>query len=171
MTALRRLSACFALLLVAACSQGTSDLKTFVAEVRSRPSAPIEPIPQIESYTPYTYRASARREPFTAPIDTRETVARSTSDLRPNIDRPMGPLEAFPLDALRMVGTISANGVDYALIQAPDGVIYRVTRDDHLGQNYGEIVTVSDNGVALVEIVPDGMGGYMKRSASIALSS
>lgn len=164
----RRLALGLAVLLLAACGQDRSDLKQFVAEVRARPSAPIEPIPEIQSYTPYTYHARDRREPFTATVDTRETVARSTSDLRPDIDRPLDPLEAFPLDALRMVGTITAGGARYALIQAPDGVIYRVTRNAHLGQNYGEIVAVSNTGVEIVEIVPDGIGGYMKRSASIA---
>lgn len=168
MSAWRTLILGAAVLLLAACGQGKSDLEQFVAEVRGRPAPPIEPIPEIRPYKPYTYRARNRREPFTSTVDTRETVARSTSDLKPDINRSMDPLEAFPLDALAMVGTITVGGVRYALIQAPDGVVYRVARGIHLGQNYGEIVAVSDNGVEIVEIVPDGMGGYMKRSASIA---
>ena len=79
-------------------------------------------------------------------------------------------LEAFPLDALRLVGTISSAGVTYALIQAPDGVVYRVTHGAHLGQNYGEIDGISENGVLLTEIVPDGLGGYIRRPATIAPS-
>ncbi len=157
-------------LLASGCGQDRSDLEAFAAKVRSRPSAPIEPIPEIKSYTPYTYRAQDRREPFTPTIDTREAVAQSTSDLRPDMTRALEPLEAFPLDGLRMVGTITARGVPYALLHAPDGVIYRVTRGNHLGQNYGEIVAVTDTGLEITEIVPDGMGGYRKRSASIAPS-
>ncbi len=170
MNAPRRLLLCALALLASGCGQDTSDLEAFATEVRSRPTATIEPIPEIRSYTPYTYRAQDRREPFAPTVDTREAVAQSTSDLRPDTNRSLEPLEAFPLDALRMVGTITAQGVPHALIHAPDGVVYRLTRGNHLGQNYGEIVAVTDTGVEITEIVPDGMGGYRKRSASIAPS-
>lgn len=153
-------------LLVAGCGADNSDLQSFVAEVKARPAAPIEPIPEIAPYTPYTYRAEDRRAPFTPTAPRREVT--SNSDLAPDPNRPRDPLEAFPLDALRLVGTISRAGVTYALIQAPDNVIHRLHRGDHLGQNYGEIDGISENGVLLTEIVPDGLGGYIRRPATIA---
>src|SRR5699024_3723492 len=86
--------------LVAGCNDNKDSLQQFVAEVRSRPSPSIEPIPEVRNYTPYTYEAGERRPPFTPVVETRETQARSTSDLRPNLDRQLDPLEAFPLDSL-----------------------------------------------------------------------
>ncbi|MAS10086.1 pilus assembly protein PilP [Salinisphaera sp.] len=153
-------------LLAAGCGADNSDLQDFVAQVKARPAAPIEPIPEIAPYTPYTYRADDRRAPFT-PTAPRRDVS-SNSDLAPDPDRAREPLEAFPLDSLRLVGTIARSGVTYALIQAPDGVIHRLRPGNHIGQNYGRIDGISENGVLLTEIVPDGLGGYIRRPATIA---
>lgn len=153
-------------LLAAGCGQDKTDLADFVAQVKARPAAPIEPIPEIAPYTPYTYRADDRRTPFTPTTPRREVT--SNSDIAPDSNRARDPLEAFPLDALRMVGTISRAGVTYGLIQAPDNVIHRVRPGDHLGQNDGQIDAVSESGVVLTEIVADGLGGYTRRPATIA---
>ena len=72
--------------------------------------------------------------------------------------------------ALRMLGVIQANGKTYALIKAPDNIVHRVTRGDHLGQNYGAITKVDDTEIKLTEIIPDGFGGWMQRFASLALA-
>lgn len=155
-------------LLAAGCGGDKADLHRYVAHIESRPAASIEPIPEIAPYTPFTYRADDRRPPFTPTTPERDT--RSNSGVAPDSNRPREPLESFPLDALRMVGTIARAGTTYALIQAPDNVIHRVHRGTHLGQNYGEIDAISDSGVVLTEIVPDGTGGYTKRPSTIAPS-
>lgn len=159
-----------AAVLLAGCSDNKASLEQFVAGVRSQPSPPIEPIPEIRNYTPYTYAAGERRPPFTAVVETRETQATSTSDLRPDPDRPLGPLEAFPLDSLKMVGTMTIDGVRYALLHAPDDVVYRVSAGGHAGKDYGEITAITADVVMLAEIVPDGLGGFMRRPTSIPLS-
>jgi len=166
MRAFRLATALGLCLLATACSSDKSDLQHYVAQIKARPAAAIEPIPQIAPYTPYTYRANEQRAPFTPNIPDRKV--QTSNGLTPDVDRPREPLEAYPLDALRMVGTISRAGTTYALIQAPDNVIHRVHRGNHLGQNYGEIDAVSDSGVILTEIVPDGASGYVKRPATIA---
>ncbi len=169
MRAYKRVGAIAGLCLVlAGCGGDDRDLRDFVAEVKQRPAPPIEPAPEIAPYTPYSYEPRGRRTPFT-PTAPRRDFDRN-NDLAPDVDRPREALEAFPLDALRLVGTISSAGVTYALIQAPDGVVYRVTHGAHLGQNYGEIDGISENGVLLTEIVPDGLGGYIRRPATIAPS-
>lgn len=159
-----------ATLLLLGCTSDKPDLLAFVSDVRSRPSPPIEPIPQIKPYTPYTYVAGERRAPFTRVIQKPQTQPTATSDLHPNLKRPLDPLEHFPLDALQMVGTLSVGGVRYALIHAPDDVVYRAQVGEHAGHDYGEITHITPTAVQLTEIVPDGMGGYMNRPASIPLS-
>ena len=153
---------------VTGCTSPEPDLARYVATIEARPTAPIEPIPPIAPYTPYTYRAEDRRAPFTP--TTPERSAQSNSGVMPDSDRPRDPLEAFALDSLRMVGTITRGGTTYALISAPDNVVHRVRRGNHLGQNDGEIDAVSDSGIVLTEIVPDGAGGYTKRPATLAPS-
>lgn len=158
--------------LVAGCGGGDmSDLEAYVAEVKARKSSNIKPIPDIRPYEPYTYVPGERREPFTPmlPPGERDEDA-SASAIRPDKDRPRETLEQYPLDSLRMQGTLSAGGMLYALVRDPEGIVHRVTLGNHMGQNYGEITAITPSEIQLIEIVPDGLGGYMKRSADIAMS-
>ena len=69
-----------------------------------------------------------------------------------------------------MVGTLSQKNGMWAIIKAPDGLVYRVTRNNYMGQNYGRITKISEDKVELTEIVPDGLGGWQERSASLVLA-
>jgi len=84
--------------------------------------------------------------------------------------RPAAWLEQFPLDTLKMVGTLGDRRASFGLVQASDGLVHRVSVGNHLGQNYGRIVAISDSEIQLVEIIPDGLGGYLERPAAIALA-
>ncbi len=159
-------------LLLAACGGGQhDDLKAFVARIRANaPASAIKPIPKITPYHPYAYHAAGRRAPFTPSMPS-ASIRPANHGLAPDFNRPRGPLEHFPLDALQLVGTITSQGVTYALIRAPDNVIYRATRGDHLGEHFGTIRAVSAAGITLVEIVSDGQGGYIKKDAALAPAS
>lgn len=154
---------------VAACGGGQDDLETYVAEVKGRTTRQIEPIPQIKPYEPYTYIGTDRRNPFIKTDPPRDPNAPG-SNIRPDPNRNPEPLEEFPIDSLRMLGTINKDRAVFALVKAPDGVVHRVTMGNHMGQNYGKIVAISDTSVDLVEIIPDGFGGFMERQANLALS-
>lgn len=161
------LLACFALATLTACGKGMGDLESWVAEVKARKPAPIEPIPQMKQYEAFAYDPGNRRDPFASLEPQRQNAA---SGPRPDLNRNKEPLEEFPLDALRMVGTIDSKGSTFALIKAPDKVVHRVTMKNHMGQNYGEIVAISEAEVSLMELVPDGFGGWTQRPASLALA-
>lgn len=162
-----------AAVLLAGCGSNLSDLKAYVAQVKAHTSAKIKPPPKIQPYKPYTFVADNQRGPFTPPPSEQPQTARVTNHngLHPNFNHKRGPLEHFSLDALRMVGTLRANGALYALVSSPDGIIHRVSVGDYMGQNYGKIVKITQDKILLREIVPDGFGGYIKRPASIALSN
>jgi len=153
--------------LCAGCGSGETDLDRYIAEVKARQSKDIEPIPQIKPYQPFEYVAAARRDPF---VFAERTESSASGGPRPDLRRNKEPLEEYPLDALRMVGTITTSQGTFALIRAPDAVVHRVAVRNHLGQNYGEIVAISESEVSLLELVPDGFGGWMQRQASLALS-
>lgn len=164
---------CAAALLASGCSQDMSDLEDYARDIKSRTSKNIEPIPQPKPYEPFTYEPGERRDPFLPVLQSREAAlatAGGAGGIRPDVDRPKEPLEEFPLDALRMVGTITMQQRAYALIRAPDAVVHRVSVGDHLGQNYGKITGISETEVVLMEIIPDGLGGYIQRPASVALT-
>jgi len=150
-----------------ACSNDMDELQTYIADVKSRKSAAIEPIPQIKQFDAFVYLPSDRRDPFVQIEPRNENV--TTSGLRPDQRRSREPLEEFTLDSLRMLGMVTAQDHRYALIKAPDGVVHRVSLGDHLGQNYGEVVRITESEVGLKEIVPDGFGGWVERPAKLAL--
>jgi len=160
-------------LLASACTQDMDDLEQYALEVKSRTSKNIDPIPQPKPYEPFTYEPGERRDPFLPILQSRESALASAGGagaIRPDVNRPKEPLEEFPLDALRMLGTITMQQRAYALIRAPDAVVHRVSVGDHLGQNYGKITGISETEVVLMEIIPDGLGGFIQRPASVALT-
>src|SRR5690606_26232065 len=115
----------------------------------------------------FTYQAAGRPDPF---AKLGQTSAASVGGPRPDLNRNKEPLEEFPLDALRMLGTIRTPAGVFALIRAPDNVVHRVTVKNHMGQNYGQIVAIAEAEVSLTELVADGFGGWVQRSASLALT-
>jgi type IV pilus assembly protein PilP len=168
---LLRLAGVMMALSLSACSIGMGDLEDFVAQEKAKKSTKIEPIPQIKQYEAFAYVEGGRRDPFVPPApDRRAGAAGANSALSPDLHRNKEPLEEFPLDGLRMLGILEANGQTYALVKAPDSVVYRVTRGDHMGQNYGAITKIDDSEIKLTEIIPDGFGGWMQRPASLALA-
>ncbi|MBS0383603.1 MAG: pilus assembly protein PilP [Proteobacteria bacterium] len=151
---------------LAACS-GQGDLSEWVAQVKARKGAPLPALPVVKTFETFTYQDQDRRDPF----EPAPAQAGSQNALGPHPDqnRPREPLEAFPLDSLKMVGTIGAKGGIEALIKDPQGVIHQVHVGDYMGQNYGHVMQVTPGTVDLTELVPNGSGGWMERDATVAL--
>ena len=176
MTGHAKLSAlCISVALLAGCSEGQGDLQSFVQQVKAQPPGRIEPIPEFQPYQNFEYTSHDLRDPFKLvdfrrPDENPEDLAAITDGLRPDTDRPKEPLEDFPLDTLRLKGTIDdKDGIKWGLIFAPDNTIHRVIEGNYMGQNYGRIISVSDQTIELTEIVPDGLGNYIERSSAVAL--
>ena len=163
------------LALLSGCGEGLNDLQQYVQQIRAKPPGRIEPIPEFQPYQSFEYTSHDLRDPFKL-VDFRrpelneEELNKLTAGLRPNIDRVKEPLEDFPLDTLRLKGTIDdKEGIKWGLIFAPDNTIHRVIEGNYLGQNHGRIIAVSDQTIELTEIVPDGLGNYIERSSAITL--
>lgn len=160
-----------AVLLASGCSNKDKELQQWLTEVKARKPARLEPIPQVKPYEPFTYVVADRRNPFLLADADRPEQRVSTGDggLRPDLNRNREALEAFPLDALSMLGIIRIGTATYALVLAPDGIVHRAALGNYLGQNYGRITAIDETEVALAELVPDGFGGWVQRPASLAL--
>ncbi len=161
-------------LLLAGCSGGgMEDLEAYVAEVKSRPGGRVEPIPEIRPFETFIYQAAGRRSPFEPWRRATVSIAELAGDEagpRPDLSRRKEPLEAFPLEKLKMVGTLAQGGERWALVRAPDGLVYRVSVGNHLGQHHGRITHISEERIELVELVPDGVGGWRQRKAKLQLA-
>lgn len=150
---------------LAGCSHDVNDLQDYVRQVEARKAPAVKPIPQIKPYETYTYQDDNLRSPFQPPAQQAHD-----SNVRPDTHRNKEYLEQFPLDGLKMVGTIRMNDTRYALIRDSAGIVHQVKRGNYMGQNDGRIVKIDASGMTLREIVPNGLGGYVKRETNILLA-
>ena len=160
-----------AALAITACSSDNDDLDQYINEVKARPGGRIEPLPEITPYEVFTYVADAEqiRSPFIP--DTPQVNATGPGrGPGPDPDRSPEFLEGFPLDTLRMVGTLDIAETMYGLVQTSDGLIHRVVPGNFMGQNDGRIIGITESEIDMVEIISDGIGGYIERDAAISLS-
>ena len=158
--------------LMAGCADNRmQDLKGFVQEVKARPKPPIKPLPEIKQVETFVYSAAELRNPFERGGEEEETATAAVdSGIRPDLTRRKEELELYPLDSVRMVGTLEQEEVTWGLVRSSDGVIHRVRTGNYMGQNHGKITFVSEEQIELTEIFKDGQGVYRERQASLALS-
>ena len=159
---------CFAL---ASCSsEQHSDLRQFVKDSDSMPRGRIPPLPEVRPYEPFEYAAFDLIDPFVP----RKIEAPKTSNipgaLQPPPNHRKGPLEAFPLENLKMVGTLQQHKNVYALIKTPDNSLYRVRSGNYVGQNFGVITVISESSVTLKEVIQDSSSGsWTERTSNLQL--
>lgn len=151
---------------IAACTP-TDDLRQWVAQEKSKKGAPLQPLPVIKTFETFIYQDKDRRNPFELSAEEQEQAA--VSGPQPDPNRPREPLESFPLDGLKMSGTLGLAKSMEGLVRDPEGVVHRVRVGNYLGQNYGRITAVAEDRIDLVELIPNGAGGWMERAATIAL--
>ena len=159
-------------LMAAGCSRGITstpgeapNLEKWVAEVKARPAPPLDPLPVMQQFETFEYNAYALREPFSNAF----TDEGGGNGPRPDSARRKQTLEQFPLDSLDMVGTLGQGGGVVALVMAPDKVTYRIQAGAYMGQSDGRVTGVFEDHIELVELVPDGAGGWLERPATVAL--
>ena len=160
-----------AALVLGACGNDNDDLDQYINQIKARPGGRIEPLPEITPYEVFTYVADAQgyRSPF-VPDSPQVTGGPGDGGTRPDPERSREFLESFPLDTLRMVGTMELGDVNYGLIQTSDGLIHRVIPGNYMGQNDGRIIAIHDSEIQLIEIISDGIGGYLEREAAVSLA-
>ena len=151
---------------LSACMGGQGDLEKWVAEVKARPAPPLEPLPVMQQFETFEYAAQGMRDPFSEAF-----TGAGGSGPRPDAARRKQTLEQFPLDSLDMVGTLGSARNLIALVMAPDKVTYRVRPGAYMGQSDGRVTAVHEDRIELVELVPDGAGGWLERPAQVALEN
>lgn len=148
---------------------GFSDLQAYMDEVRARPKGQIEPVPTFPPYEAFTYSAAGLRSPFQPPvkIELRQRQ-KGSAEIKPDEARPKQFLEGFNIELFEMVGLLANDAGRFALVSGAGGV-HRVKVGDYLGRNYGRIVAINDDRIEVVEIVPDGEGGWLERPRTLTL--
>jgi len=160
-------------LLLSACSSGgLGDLEQFVNEARMK-KGKVEPLPEFKPAETYVYNVAQLKDPFEtwkSEVKANKAVNKMISGIRPNVNRSKEVLENYPLDTLRLIGSVEYKADHWGLVKAPDGIIYRVKPNNYLGQNYGKVIQVTENKLVLTEIVPDGLGGWEERQTTLSIN-
>ena len=153
---------------LAACGgEEHGDLRQFVKESENLPRGRIAPLPEVRPYEPVNYSGFDLTDPFKPrKIEPPKGVAGS---IAPDMNRRREPLEAFPLESLRMVGTLEQKKDIYALVKAPDNTLYRVKPGNYLGQNFGRILAINESSIKLKEIVQDSGGNWEEKEQTLLL--
>lgn len=157
-------------LFIVGCTTGTSDLETWVKDVKLKAENEktiSEIAPEVKALEPFEFDPKILRDPFALANELNKD--KPANPPRPDPNRIKEILEIFPLDALKMVGTIGVAPDIEALIKDPGGTISRVRLGQYMGQNEGQVKKITEINIELVEKIADGNNGWMERPAEIAL--
>jgi len=161
-----------AVLLAACTGEEFGDLKAELNEKSKDFRGRVDPLPQVKPYEPVPYTAEGVVDPFRPDrIDVAGAQRAPRSDLSkmaPDLNRPKEPLEAFPLESLQMLGTISQNRDTFALVKAGPN-LYRVRKGNYLGLNFGIVTGIDEVAINLKELVQDGQGEWVERASALQL--
>ncbi|OGI65991.1 MAG: hypothetical protein A2W18_13470, partial [Candidatus Muproteobacteria bacterium RBG_16_60_9] len=140
--------------LLSACSNdGMDDLREFVATAHAGKTPKVEPLPEIKPQEPFAYAAERLVDPFSKRNLKAQAIQSTGGGPRPDLNRRREVLEEYPLDALKMVGTLARGKQAWAVLQAPDGTVHRAGVGAHVGQNFGTITRIADDKIDLIELV------------------
>ncbi len=163
------------LALLAGCAgDGQDELREWMAQLRADTRPRALQITEPKQFVPTNYVAESAADPF-SPQRLTQALRRDSAQpatnaalIAPEMTRRKEPLEAYPLDAIRMVGSLNKTGVPTALVSV-DRLLYQVRVGDHLGQHYGKIVAITETAIELREIVQDASGDWIERTAKLEL--
>lgn len=165
----RALVAVLCTLLVACGDDGLDEVRDFVKNAHADRKPRVEPLPEIKTHENFAYVSQNLPDPF-ASFNLKGRDTKGGAGPRPDPNRRKEPLEEFPLDALKMVGTLSRGKQVFAVIQAPDGTVHRTKVGDHLGHNFGMITKITEEKISMIELVQGALGDWVEREAGLSLA-
>jgi type IV pilus assembly protein PilP len=172
MRAMHSLAALLATALLAGC--GDSDVKEvrdWMAQVKQDSKVAVAPLTEPKTFIPFAYSAQEAVDPFSPNkllTELAKVAAKSNNPFRPDTQRRKELLENYPLDTIQMVGTMQKGGVSYALLQI-DRAVHQVRMGQRLGQNFGQVVSVTEQAVNIREVVQDAGGEWVERMSRLEL--
>jgi type IV pilus assembly protein PilP len=156
-------------LLVSCGGEEQSELKQELAGLTKDLRGRVEPLPKVKTYEPVPYKGESMVDPFVpGRIVVTQAAAGGGGGVQPDINRPKEPLEAFPLEAIQMVGTLSQNKEMFALVKAGAN-LFRVKKGNYMGLNFGVITGIEESQISLKEVVQDSGGDWVERSTSLQM--
>ena len=159
--------------LLAGCTgEEHGDLKQELAQLTKDFRGQVPPLPQVKPYEPVPYTSEGQVDPFrTDRVEVAQQArasGASAAKLAEHEKRVKEPLEAFPLESISMLGTITQEKETFALVKAGPN-LYRVKKGNYMGQNFGVITAIDEGGIKLKELVQDSGGEWVERASALQL--
>jgi len=156
---------------VVGCGGEQQELTQWMEQQKREVKPNVEPLSPPKRFIPQPYAALSAVEPFSTQkltVALKQEARQPNSLLSTELNRRKEPLEAYPLDSMSMVGSVTKSGRPYALLRV-DNLLYQVKAGDYLGQNFGKITKISETDVTLREIVQDAAGEWIERTSALQL--
>ncbi len=160
-----------AVLLGACGGEEQSELRQELAAMTKDLRGRVDPLPQVKSFEPVPYKGESMVDPF---VPGRIVVTQASTGggggggVQPDLNRPKEPLEAFPMESIQMVGTLSQNQDMFALVRA-GASLFRVKKGNYVGPNFGVITGIDESQISVKEVVQDSGGDWVERSTSLQM--
>jgi len=167
----RQLICMAALTALAGCGGDREELRQWMEQQRKEAKPSVTPLLPPKKFLPQPYESSAGVEPFSTQklsVAIKQEAAQPNSLLTAEINRRKEPLEAYPLDSMNMVGSLTRDNRRYALLRV-DNLLYQVKAGDYLGQNFGRVTKISETEITLREVVQDAAGEWIERTSTLQL--
>jgi len=167
-----RILVLFVLAFIGGCFDDTSDLSAHIEQVKAATTSQIAPMPEVHPFNHYDYSAKELRSPFVLPQPEviQQKIQQMSGCLSPDPRRRKQPLEKFSLEKLIMRGTMGDDGVLWALVEASDLTLHRVSKGNYLGLFNGRILEVNAKSVKVMELTPDGAGCWVERETVMRIA-
>jgi type IV pilus assembly protein PilP len=155
---------------LAGCSSEQTELRAWMEETRRNTPITSETVTEPKKFEPYRYQSESQVDPFNlGKLSTAlNKAAGRLNPLTPDMQRRREPLEAYPMDAIRMVGSIRQGQRNFALLQA-ENLVYQARIGMYAGQNFGLITGINETEVKLKELVQDAAGDWVERETTLQL--
>mgnify|MGYP001171495986 CR=1 FL=1 len=154
-----------AALILAGCGDHEDDLRSWMADVSKDLKPNLKPLPPIQQAETVTYQGAGQVDPFRP---TKIEPDKKSGMFVPDANRRREPLEAYPLETLKMVGVLIKGGQSHAIIAA-DKTLHQVHVGNYMGQNYGRVTAISESEITLKELVEDANGEWVERVSTLQL--
>ncbi|MBL8491577.1 MAG: pilus assembly protein PilP [Rhodocyclaceae bacterium] len=165
---MRRVLSIVACALLSACGgEEHQDLKMWMKESTKDLRGRVPPLPEIKAFPAVSYEAMDLVDPF-KPQKIEPEKKGSGGGIKPDLDRRKEPLEAFPLESLKMVGVLQRDKMIHAVVLAGKAV-HQVKIGNYMGQNFGIITNITESDIQLRELVQDAVGDWVERTSSLHL--
>ena len=169
---MKRLFALACMAALAACSgEQFGDLKKELNEMTKDLRGRVDPLPQVRPYEPVAYQAESEVDPFRPgriEVALAGGATPAAGGRAPDMDRPKEPLEAFPLESIQMVGSLTQGRETFGLVKAGPN-LYRVRKGNYMGQNFGVITGIDESQISMKELIQEGSGEWVERSSALQL--